>query len=190
MATKLAHDFPDRVGSLVLINSVGAGVWARTGDTVKSLAERPLWDWAFNFPKDIAMAKGAVSTVAAILEDAVPNFVTNPFGLWKAATIARTADLSAELADLKAEGVPVFVIWGEGDTIIPRACYDATCEVSGATGYLVPGRHSWLLADPDAFALAMVRAVTSAMAARTARAGLVGNRWRRQLSALPTAVAG
>jgi pimeloyl-ACP methyl ester carboxylesterase len=40
VATKLAHDFPDRVGYLVLINSVGGGTWLQAGSKVRSMAER------------------------------------------------------------------------------------------------------------------------------------------------------
>src|SRR6516165_870950 len=58
VATKLAHDFPDRVGYLVLINSVGGRTWLQAGNKVRSMAERPLWDWAVNFPCDLLMAPG------------------------------------------------------------------------------------------------------------------------------------
>lgn len=171
VATKLAHDFPDRVEHLVLVDSVGAGVWSAGGQR-RTLAERPLWDWAVHFPMDVALAWGAVPTVAAILEDAVTNVVANPLGLWRAGMLARQADLTAELAALKGNGVPVTVIWGDRDSIVPRASFDAMCETLGVTGHLVEGRHSWLLADPDAFAAAMTQPVTAAHQARAARAAL------------------
>lgn len=181
VATKLAHDFPDRVAHLVLINSVGGGVWSRSETAIRYLAERPLWHWAFNFPMDILTERGVLPTVSAILSDAIPNLVTNPLGMWKAASVARSADLVDDLRDLKGEGMPMTVLWGEGDSIIPRASFEATCEAAGVTGHLVPGRHSWLLADPEAFAGGVVEAVTSALASRRARAGL---------SRLPHAAAG
>lgn len=172
VATRLAHDFPHRVGSLVLINSVGGGIWSRAGETVRNLGERPVWDWVLNFSLDVALAKGAARTVASVLEDAVPNVVTNPLGVWRSAVMARQADLTQELKSLPAQGVSVAVLWGEADAIMPRACFDAICEALGATGELVRGRHLWLIADPDAFAAAMIRPVTGAVAARAARVGL------------------
>src|SRR5947207_9624304 len=44
VSIKLAHDFPDKVRYLVLVNSVGGSAWAQRGTNVPSLAERPLWD--------------------------------------------------------------------------------------------------------------------------------------------------
>jgi pimeloyl-ACP methyl ester carboxylesterase len=172
VATKLAHDFPDRVAYLVLINSVGAGVGSGAGETVRRLEDRPLWHWAFHFSRDVAMAKGAIRTASSILEDALPNVLLNPVGMWRTGVVARRADLTGELKGLRAQGIPVTVLWGEDDCIIPRACFDATCEALGAVGHMVPGGHSWLIADPEAFAAGMTRAVTGAAAARTARAGL------------------
>jgi pimeloyl-ACP methyl ester carboxylesterase len=172
VAAKLAHDFPDRVSYLVLVDTVGAGVWSQAGGSVRSLADRPLWDWAVNFPRDILHGRGALPVISAILEDAVPNLVHNPLGMWQAAGLARRADLSSELAALKSTGVPVLVLWGEGDTIVPRASFDALCESAGFVGELVPGGHSWLLANPDGFAESMASCVRVASAARAARAGL------------------
>jgi pimeloyl-ACP methyl ester carboxylesterase len=166
VATKLAHDFPERVGYLVLINSVGGGTWLRAGNKVRSMAERPLWDWAFHFPYDLLMAPGLPTTVRAVLEDAVPNIVRNPLGMWRVGSLARRADLTADLAELKARHLPVLVLWGEGDAIIPRASFEALCAAVGSAGKVVPGRHTWLLADPDSFGEVMANSVTVAQAAR------------------------
>jgi pimeloyl-ACP methyl ester carboxylesterase len=168
VATKLAHDFPDRVGYLVLINSVGGGTWLRAGNKVRSMAERPLWDWAVNFPYDLLMAPGLLTTVRAVLEDAVPNIARNPLGVWRVGSLARRADLTADLAALKARQLPVLVLWGEGDGIIPRASFEALCAAVGSAGKVVPGRHTWLLADPDSFGEVMANSVTVAQAARVA----------------------
>lgn len=168
VATKLAHDYPDRVGYLVLINSVGGGTWLQAGNKVRSMAERPLWDWAVHFPCDILMRRGVATTLRAILEDAVPNLVSNPVGLWRVGVLARRTDLTADLADLKARLLPVLVLWGEGDGIIPRASFDALCAAVGSAGKVVPGRHSWLLADPDSFGEVLANSVKVARATRAA----------------------
>src|SRR5438067_8358515 len=53
VSIKLAHDFPDKVRYLVLVNSVGGSTWDRRGRRVRSMAERPLWDWGIHFPGDL-----------------------------------------------------------------------------------------------------------------------------------------
>lgn len=168
VAIKLAHDFPASVGYLVLINSVGGATWRLAGDKVRSMAERPLWDWAVNFPRDILFNRSAVATVSAILEDAVPNFVGNPLGVWQVAAVARSADLTAELQELARRHLQVMILWGEGDVIIPRASFESICEAAGCSGEIVPGRHSWLLANPDGFGRAMAKSIDAAAAARAA----------------------
>jgi pimeloyl-ACP methyl ester carboxylesterase len=168
VATKLAHDFPSRVGYLVLINSVGGGAWLQAGNKVRSMAERPIWDWAVHFPSDILMARGMVGTLKAMLEDAIPNVVRNPCAVYRVGMLARRADLTADLADIRARQLPVLVLWGEGDAIIPRASFDALCAAVGSAGTVVPGRHSWLLSDPDSFGEVMANSVTVARAARAA----------------------
>jgi pimeloyl-ACP methyl ester carboxylesterase len=138
VAVRLTHDFPERVAHLVLISAIGAGMWTQSGERTRTLAERPLWHWALLFPIDIALAPGAIPTVSAILEDAVPNMLHNPIAVWRAGMLARRA----------------------------------ICHTLGIRGRLVPGRHSWLLADPDAFAEFMAPPVIAASAARTAHRGL------------------
>jgi pimeloyl-ACP methyl ester carboxylesterase len=167
VATKLAHEFPERVGYLVLINAVGGGAWLQAGNKVRSMAERPIWDWAVHFPWDTVMGRGLVSTTRAIVEDAVPNLLREPCVLIRVALLARSADLTGDLADLREWHLPVLVLWGEGDSIIPKASFDALCAALGSSGTVVPGRHSWLLADPDSFGEVMANAVA---VARTARA--------------------
>ena len=168
VATKLAHDFPERVGYLVLIDSVGGATWRTAGGKARSMAERPLWDWAVNFPRDILFSRSAVATVSAVLEDAVPNFVGNPIGVWQVAEVARSANVTQELQELAERHLPVLVLWGEGDVIIPRASFDSMCDAAGCAGEIVPGRHSWLLANPDAFGKVMAKSIDAASAARAA----------------------
>jgi pimeloyl-ACP methyl ester carboxylesterase len=181
VAAKLARDFPDRVGYLVLINSLGGGIWSRSGGEVRSIAERPLWDWAIHFPIDIFTGKGALPVLSAILPEALPNMIHNPLGVWKAAEVARRADVTTDLIEVKGSGIPILVLWGEGDTIVPRANFEALCAAAGSSGALVPGRHSWLIADPESFAEVMTTSVVAAAAARAAQLGLAPPiRWSAQ----------
>src|SRR2546423_1845650 len=95
-----------------------------------------------------------------------PPLVRNPVAMWKAANLARTADLTRELEELKRRKLPVVVLWGEGDKIIPRASFDALCTAIGSPGEVVSGNHSWLLADPDAFGEAMTNVMEVAKLAQ------------------------
>ena len=174
VAARLAHDFPDRVAHLVLLNALGGGIWTEGPDGGRLLSERPLWHWAAHFSHDIATTRRLWATLRHITEDAVPNLVTNPVGVWRAAEMARRVDLRAELMAIRAAGVPVTAVSSEGDNIVPRAAFDALCASLGVNGHMIEGRHSWLLADPENFAAVMVRAVTAAQASRAARAGLRG----------------
>ncbi|HET9689604.1 MAG TPA: alpha/beta hydrolase [Acidimicrobiales bacterium] len=166
VATKLAHDHPDRVGHLVLVNAVGGSTWLRAGTKVRSMAERPLWHWGMSFPTDLLEVRNLVTLVSALVEDALPNAVTNPLVLVRAGQLARRADLTAELGALRERRLPVVVLWGDKDTVVPRASFEALCNAVGAAGTVVPGRHSWLLADPDAFGEVMRNSLSVALAAR------------------------
>jgi pimeloyl-ACP methyl ester carboxylesterase len=166
VAIRFAHDFPERVRTLVLINSVGGSKWGHRGDKPKSLAERPLWDWGIHFPGDILLPKQLTKVLPVVLEDAVPNLVRNPLAFWKVANLARTADLRPELEELKARKLPVVVLWGDKDRIIPRAAFDDVCQAIGLQGEVVEGTHSWLLADPDAFGEVMTNVLPVARLVR------------------------
>lgn len=162
VAARLAHDFPGRVSQLVMVNPIGGSVWKASATGNRTMAERPLWDWAVSFPKDLLLDRRAIATLAAVLEDAAPNLATNPIGVWRAAELARRVDLAVELAAIRRSGVPVHAVWSDGDVIIPRACFESLCEALGLPGTVVRGRHSWLLADPGSFAEVMADAVAAA----------------------------
>ena len=166
VATKFAHDFPDRAGQLVLINPLGGTVWKSGPARQHTMAERPLWDWALSFPRDILLDRRVLQTVASVVEDAAPNLVTNPLGVWRAAELARRVDLAAELSALREAPLPVTAVWAAGDGIIPRASFDSLCEALGRDGRVVRGRHSWLLSDPESFAELMAETLEAASSAR------------------------
>jgi pimeloyl-ACP methyl ester carboxylesterase len=174
IGARFAHDYSDRVAHLVLINSIGGSVWTEAPGTGRVREDRPLWDWVVSFSRDILVSDKAWPTAKAIAEDGLPNLVRNPLGLVRAAAMARRADLEQELRTVRESGVPVTVVWSEGDLIVPRASFEALCRSLGVQGRLVPGRHSWLVASPEVFAGVMVQAVSAAAASRVARAGLRG----------------
>jgi len=151
---RFAHDHLDRVRSLVLVNSVGGSAWGHHGSALRSLAERPLWDWGIHLPLDLLPVRQLTRVVPVILEDALPNVVRDPVSLWRVAALARQADLTAELERLRTAGLPIVVLWGRADRVLPRASMESLCAAAGIDPdrvVTVPGAHTWLLADPRAF---------------------------------------
>lgn len=178
VAIKLAHDFQARVRSLVLVNSIGGSAWAHSGSTVRSMAERPLWDWGLHFPSDVLLVPQLARVLPIVLQEAVPNLIRNPRALLRVGALARRADLTPELEALKERRLPVVVLWGDGDRIIPKPSFDALCRAIGSEGEVVNGNHSWLLADPDSFGEIMTNVVGVAQLARALEQGKAKRRRR------------
>lgn len=151
---RFAHENPARVRSLVLVNSVGGSAWAHHGSALLSLAERPIWDWGIHLPLDLLPIRQLTRVVPVILEDMVPNLVRDPVSLWRVSGLARTADLTVELEGLRRSGLPIVVLWGRADRVLPRASMESLCAAAGIDPeevVTVPGKHTWLLADPRTF---------------------------------------
>jgi pimeloyl-ACP methyl ester carboxylesterase len=160
VAIRTAADAPERVAQLVVINSIGASAWTDRRGVLRTIAERPAWDWGLHLPDDVWPLRQATRVLPVILEDLVPNAVRNPRALWRVGRLAATANLSAELEQLKQRGLPVVILWGDDDRLIPPSCLES---LRGALGdpqlRTVPGTHSWLLADPAGFAEVMTNVV-------------------------------
>jgi pimeloyl-ACP methyl ester carboxylesterase len=165
VAVRVAHDASARVRSLVLVNSIGGSSW-RKGNTLRSIAERPLWDWGLHFPADVWPLRQATRVLPVVMEDLVPNLVRNPRSIVKVANLARRADVRPQLEALRDRGLPISIIWGKRDGVIPRESFEALCVASGVQGTVVDGSHSWLLADPANFAEVITNDLRVAQAAR------------------------
>jgi len=166
VAIVFAHNYPERVRGLVLINSIGASAWARRGVTPRTITQRPLWDWGLHFPGDLWPLGQARRVLPVILSEAVPNLLREPRAFWRVAALARGADLLGELAELKRRRLPVVVLWGNRDRIITRDAFEEMCEVLGTPHSLtIEGSHAWLIADPDTFGEVITNVVD--IAART-----------------------
>lgn len=151
VATATAWYHPDRVRSLTLVNSIGGSVWKDSRRGPRSLSERPLWDWGLHLPAEFTRWT-AHKALPVVVRDAVSNALTNPGAVWRAATLARSADLRAELTELADRGLPVSILWGSEDTVVPEATFLAMCDAAGATGDIIEDAgHSWLLVDPEGF---------------------------------------
>jgi pimeloyl-ACP methyl ester carboxylesterase len=158
VAVAFAHDHPDRVSGLVLANSVGGSAWRR-GRALRSMAERPLWDWGLHLSRDLVPLRQLNRVLPVIAVEAIPNLLRHPAAFWRAAAIARTADLTRELEELRARGLPVVVLWGARDRVIPEASVDALCEALGVTPITLPAGHGWLIAEPDRLSEVMTNIV-------------------------------
>lgn len=160
VATATAWYHPERTRSLVLVNSVGGSVWktGRRGD--RQLSERPLWDWGLRVPREWTK-KEYRRVLPVVARDFVTNALTNPGSLRRAAKLARSADLREELAALAERGLPVTILWGNEDRVIPESTFAAMCEAAGAPGDIVEkAGHNWLLADPTGFGEHMTNSLT------------------------------
>jgi pimeloyl-ACP methyl ester carboxylesterase len=177
VAIRFAHDHPERTRSLVLVNSIGGSSWRR-GNTLRSITERPLWDWGLHFPADVWPIRQATRVLPVIAEDLIPNLVRHPRALVKVANLARRADLRAELETMRDKGKPITIIWASRDGVVPRASFEALCVASGVQGTVVDGSHSWLLADPDHFGEVITNDVSIAKAARAMEVGAPTERRR------------
>ena len=152
VATATAWHHPERVRALVLVNSVGGSVWKTGGHRGdQQLAERPLWDWGLRLPSEFT-GRDYRKVLPVVVRDLVGNALTNPRAIWRAAELARTADLRTELATLAERGLPVSILWGSEDNVVPEATFLALCDAAGAPGDIIEDAgHSWLLADPEGF---------------------------------------
>lgn len=160
VAVQLAHDHPQLVSALVLVNSIGGSAWQAAGGAVRSMAERPLWDWGIHFPADLWPGRQIRNVLPVVLSESVPNLVRHPATFVRMADVARKADLTDELAELNSRGLPVVVLWGRQDRIITPASLASLCEaLGGAEPVTVPGAHSWMLADPRAFGEVMTNVI-------------------------------
>jgi pimeloyl-ACP methyl ester carboxylesterase len=160
VAITLAHDHPERVRALVLINSIGGSAWAQRGSVLRSMAERPLWDWGIHFPADLLPARQARRVLPIIVAEVLPNLFREPRAFWQAAGLARRADLTPELDVLRQRRLPVVVLWGQRDQLITRHSFEDMCKALGQPEVVtVAGNHAWLLSEPDAFGEIMTNVI-------------------------------
>ncbi len=149
VAIRLAHDAPARVRQLVLINSVGHPSGASGPALVAQRSGRLPWDYGLQFAREFLTTDG-YRTMVAMREDLLRNMFVNPWSLVEIGLLARTADLTAELAELRRREVAVLVLWSDSDSVLPLSCFDALCAAIGTEGTVLRGGHSWLLANPRA----------------------------------------
>jgi pimeloyl-ACP methyl ester carboxylesterase len=150
IAIRLAHDHPELVGHLVLVNSIGMPAAPSRTSFVPRPFTRPLWEVGLTLSRELISSRDGWRVLAAIRKDIAYNAVTNPLGLLQVGRMARDIDLSAELAVLRDREQPMLVLWSERDAVLPSSSFDALCAAIGTEGTVLRGGHSWLLANPGA----------------------------------------
>src|SRR5437763_15406322 len=78
VAIRTAHEFPELVGRLILVNSIGGSAWSDGRGMLKAIGERPLWDWGLHLQTDLLPTRQLTRVLPVILRDAVPNLIRSP----------------------------------------------------------------------------------------------------------------
>ena len=151
VSTAFVHHRPQRVASLLLANAVGSPTWALLPNEVRTMVQRPFWDWGRHLGGDLLHARGSLQLVPALLGDFVPNLLRNPLGMFRTGEVIRRADLVAEVRGIAARGIPVTVVWSDRDGLVPRSAFDELRRAAGVEGVVVEGAHAWLIAEPATF---------------------------------------
>ncbi|WP_084385604.1 alpha/beta fold hydrolase [Rhodococcus sp. WMMA185] len=153
ISIQAAHDLPGRVARLVLVNSVGGGQWSPDGSGVHPIDERPIWDWGASALGEALPFKTMAQTATSLVAGFIPNVLRDPGATWRTAHLARRADLRRELAVLADRGLPVTLLWGRGDRVIPAASFHSIRKaLRNPQVLMVKGGHGWLIHDSATFA--------------------------------------
>lgn len=162
VALQLATSQPQRVRSLTLVNSIGGAPGRRTGLTDASWAR-----WAVGAATEFS-PRELLGSAPRLLRDFVPNAVRKPLTLALTARLAVTVSLAEQAAALIDAGLPVLFVWGDRDRLITPG--DLAQVAGRLTPEVVPGRHGWLLTDPEQFSTLLRNAlVVHAMLERSRR---------------------
>ncbi|MEV0948171.1 alpha/beta fold hydrolase [Rhodococcus sp. NPDC049939] len=168
IAIQAAHDLGDRVARLVLVNSVGGGQWSPDGWGVHPIDDRPLWDWGASALGEALPLRMIAHTTASLVNGFIPNVLRDPGATWRTAHLARRADLRRELRELSDRGLPVTLLWGRGDRVIPAASFHSIRRaLRNPRVLMVKGGHGWLIHDSATFADSMSKALGTDSAVAT-----------------------
>ena len=154
LLTELAAAEPERAMALLLVD-------AAVGEAWDDLAAFACWNPALLGVVGATLAADTLQTMFMTGNQglklqglAIPQAVANAFAPWRLVAPALSVLLSARsslaLARLKAERLPVFVLHGERDQVVPvAAARDAATRAGGELVLVHGAAHSWLLEDPE-----------------------------------------
>jgi pimeloyl-ACP methyl ester carboxylesterase len=151
VATAFVHGSPERAASLLLANAVGGPTWAAFPDELRTMVQRPVWDWVHQMSSDVISSPRLVQLLPTLVEDFLPNLIHNPLGMFRTGEFIRRADLLTEVRAIAAAGIPVVVAWSDRDRLVSRSAFDELRRAAGVEGHVVEGRHTWLISDPRRF---------------------------------------
>ncbi len=151
VATAFTYEQPWRVSTLLLANAIGSPTWALFPNEVRTMVQRPMWDWGRHLSTDLLHSPRHLRMLPSLLEDFIPNLLQNPLGMFRTGEFIRRADLVGEVRSVARWGIPVTVAWSDRDGLVPRSAFDDLRHAAGVDGVVVDGAHSWLIADPDGF---------------------------------------
>ncbi|HUY65830.1 MAG TPA: alpha/beta fold hydrolase [Acidimicrobiales bacterium] len=151
VAAAFVYEQPWRASALLLANAVGSPTWALFPDEVRTMVQRPAWDWGRHFSTDLLGSPGRLRLLPTLLEDFIPNLLGNPLGMFRTGEFIRRADLVREVGSIARWGIPVTVVWSDRDRLVPRSAFDDFRHAAGVDGVVVDGSHAWLIADPTRF---------------------------------------
>lgn len=151
VTTAFTHGHRDRVASMLLANAVGSPTWMLLPDEVRTMVDRPVWDWGRHFGGDLLHSPRTMRVLPTLLEDFVPNLFGNPVGMFRTGFTIRRADLVGEVRHIARSGIPVSVAWSDRDGLVPRSAFDELRRAAGVEGTVMEGAHAWLIADPEGF---------------------------------------
>ena len=165
VGVQLAHDFPSRVGYLVLIDSIGTSWSTPPPLNTKLASRRPLSSWAVDAWKQLIPFPARLQTLQAVWMDLTLNAVGSGWAGAQAAQMARTSDLSEALEDLRRNGQPLLELSNDEDAFIPDGCIRTLAAVLGGGHNELEPTQAWALGNPGAFE-AVVQRVTQAQRSR------------------------
>jgi pimeloyl-ACP methyl ester carboxylesterase len=151
VSARLAQQAPELVASVVLVDAAGGVTWRRSEEAERPMSQRPMWDWALHLLNEFPLSEFP-ATATSIVRDVGHNLVWHLPSLGLVAHLTRRSDIRSDLGAITKSGVPVALVWAEGDGVVTRACFDDQCAAAGSTGTVVPGNHGWPLAHPASFA--------------------------------------
>ena len=136
---------------MLLANAIGSPTWALFPNEVRTMVQRPFWDWGRHFSTDLLHSPRLLRLLPALLEDFIPNLVSNPLGMFRTGEFIRRADLVRRGPGHRRLGDPGHGGWSDRDGLVPRSAFDDLRHAAGVDGVVVEGPHAWLIADPSVF---------------------------------------
>ena len=105
VSTAFVHHRPEQVGSLLLANAVGGPTWALFPNEVRTMVQRPFWDWGRHFGRDLLQSPRDLRLLPAPARGLHPQPVPQSrSGMIRTGEFIRRADLVAEVRDDRRTG--------------------------------------------------------------------------------------